>query len=106
ASRVVTTFGTGTFFTAVPPVSDGLHSPRTLPTAADGAGGPPLKVLRDLGQPPFFGLFTRDMSHPPAQLAAELDAQATTGAGTMREHLHWDRVERARSSSTAPTRTR
>jgi hypothetical protein len=40
-----------TFFTAVPPVSDGLHAPRTLPTAADGAGGPPLKVLRDLGQP-------------------------------------------------------
>src|SRR5687767_6947297 len=52
ASTVMTTFGTGTFFTAVPPVSDGLQAPRTLPTAADGAGGPPLKVLRDLGQPP------------------------------------------------------
>ena len=27
-------------------------APRTLPTGADEAGGPPLKVLRDLGQPP------------------------------------------------------
>jgi two-component system, NarL family, sensor kinase len=26
-------------------------APRTLPTGADEAGGPPLKVLRDLGQP-------------------------------------------------------
>jgi hypothetical protein len=26
-------------------------TPRTLPTGADEAGGPPLKVLRDLGQP-------------------------------------------------------
>src|SRR5487761_791062 len=52
AATVVTTFGPSTFFMAVPPVSDGLHSPKTLPTATDGAGGPPLKVLRDLGQPP------------------------------------------------------
>src|SRR6266568_7149159 len=27
-------------------------APRTLPTRADEAGGPPFKVLRDLGQPP------------------------------------------------------
>jgi hypothetical protein len=26
-------------------------TPRTLPTGADGTGGPPLKFLRDLGQP-------------------------------------------------------
>lgn len=44
---------------------------------------------------PFFGVFTRDMSHPAAQLAAEITAQAATGAGTLREHLHWDRIERA-----------
>ena len=37
---------------AVPPVlSDLVWSPRTLPTGADGTGGPPLKFLRDLGQP-------------------------------------------------------
>jgi hypothetical protein len=28
-----------------------LLTPRTLPVGADEAGGPPLKVLRDLGQP-------------------------------------------------------
>jgi polysaccharide biosynthesis protein PslG len=43
----------------------------------------------------FYGVFTRDMSHPAAQLGAELDAQAATGVGTLREHLHWDRIERA-----------
>jgi len=44
---------------------------------------------------PFFGVVTSDMSRPPAQLAAELDAHAATGVGTVREHLHWDRIERA-----------
>ena len=39
ASIIEATFATGTFFMAVPPVSVGLHSPRTLPIAADGAGG-------------------------------------------------------------------
>lgn len=39
ACKAVTTFGVGTFFTAVPPVPDGLQAPRTLPTATDGAGG-------------------------------------------------------------------
>jgi hypothetical protein len=43
----------------------------------------------------FFGTFTRDMSHPAAQLAAEMNAQAATGVGTLREHLHWDRIERS-----------
>ena len=37
---------------AVPPVPVGLQAPSTLPMAADGAGGPPFKVLRGLGQPP------------------------------------------------------
>ena len=44
---------------------------------------------------PFFGLLAPNMSHPAAQLAAEMDAHAATGVGTMREHLHWDRIERA-----------
>jgi hypothetical protein len=44
---------------------------------------------------PFYGLFAPNMSHPPAQLAAEFNAQATAGVGTLREHLHWDRIERA-----------
>lgn len=43
----------------------------------------------------FQGLFADNMSHPPAQLAADLDRQAATGVGTIREHLHWDRIERA-----------
>ena len=43
----------------------------------------------------FYGTFAPNMSHPPAQLAAEMDAQAATGAGVLREHLHWDRIERA-----------
>ena len=42
----------GTFFMAVPPVSDGLQAPSTLPAGADEAGGPPFKVLRASGQPP------------------------------------------------------
>lgn len=44
---------------------------------------------------PFFGLFSNNMSHPAAQLAADMNAQASTGVGTLREHLHWDRIERA-----------
>ncbi|MDX6680800.1 MAG: polysaccharide biosynthesis protein PslG [Solirubrobacteraceae bacterium] len=44
---------------------------------------------------PFYGVFTRDMSHSAAQLGAELDAQAATGVGSLREHLHWDRIERS-----------
>jgi hypothetical protein len=44
---------------------------------------------------PFFGLFGSNMSSPPGQLAADLDAQAATGAGTVRELLFWDRIERA-----------
>lgn len=42
----------------------------------------------------FFGLFSSNMSTPSAQLNATLDAQARTGAGVVREHLHWDRIER------------
>ena len=33
-------------------------TPRTLPTGADEAGGPPLKFLRDLGQPQATGVQT------------------------------------------------
>lgn len=44
---------------------------------------------------PFYGLFTTDMSHPAAQLAGEMDAHASTGVGVLREHLHWDRIERS-----------
>src|SRR5581483_4009352 len=39
AAAAVTTVGPDTFLMAVPPVSNGLQRPRTLPTAADGAGG-------------------------------------------------------------------
>jgi hypothetical protein len=49
ACKAVTTFGAGSFFTAVVP--DGLQAPRTLPTAADGAEGPPIKLLGGLGHP-------------------------------------------------------
>src|SRR3954452_16223354 len=52
ASKAVTAFGAGTPSLAVPPVSDGLQAPRTLPTAADWAGGSPRKALRGLGRPP------------------------------------------------------
>lgn len=44
---------------------------------------------------PFHGTFTTGFSRPPAQLEADLAAQASTGAGTLREHVHWDRIERA-----------
>ena len=44
---------------------------------------------------PFYGVFVSDMSHPTAQLGADLDAYAATGAGTLREHIFWDRVERS-----------
>lgn len=44
---------------------------------------------------PFYGIFAPDMSNPPAKLAADMDAYARTGAGTLREHLFWDRIERA-----------
>src|SRR5687767_150160 len=43
----------------------------------------------------FHGTFTTGFGRPAAQLEAELAAQAATGAGTLREHVHWDRVERA-----------
>jgi hypothetical protein len=43
---------------------------------------------------PFFGLFSTNMSNPAAQMAADMNAQAGTGVGTLREHLHWDRIER------------
>ncbi len=44
---------------------------------------------------PFFGTFTTDFSDPQPVLDQALAAQAATGAGTLREHVHWDRVERA-----------
>ena len=44
---------------------------------------------------PFFGLFAPNMSRPADQLAAQMNAHAATGVGTIREHLHWDRIERA-----------
>ena len=44
---------------------------------------------------PFFGLFASNMSRPADQLAAEMNAHAATGVGVVREHLHWDRIERA-----------
>lgn len=44
---------------------------------------------------PFFGLFAPHMSHPAAQMGAEMNAQAATGVGVIREHLHWDRIERS-----------
>lgn len=44
---------------------------------------------------PFFGMFTTDMSDPPAQLGADMSAHAATGVGLVREHLFWDRIERA-----------
>ncbi len=44
---------------------------------------------------PFFGLFSTDMSDPPAQLASDMGAHAATGVGVVREHLFWDRIERA-----------
>lgn len=43
----------------------------------------------------FHGTFTTGMSRPSAQLEGELAAQAATGAGTLREHVHWDRIERS-----------
>lgn len=43
---------------------------------------------------PFYGVFAPTMSLPAAQVNAQLDAQAATGAGVVREHLHWDRIER------------
>src|SRR5215218_10414014 len=43
---------------------------------------------------PYHGVFATDMSNPPARLAADMDAYARTGAGTLREHLFWDRIER------------
>lgn len=44
---------------------------------------------------PYHGVFATDMSNPPARLAADMDAYARTGAGTLREHLFWDRIERS-----------
>ena len=48
---VVTTCGIPSSW-RFPPVLPDLLTPRTLPTGADEAGGPPLKVLRGFGQPP------------------------------------------------------
>ncbi|HEV2776565.1 MAG TPA: hypothetical protein VGV90_13300 [Solirubrobacteraceae bacterium] len=44
---------------------------------------------------PFFGLFSSDMSDPPAELGSDMSAHAATGVGVVREHLFWDRIERA-----------
>lgn len=44
---------------------------------------------------PFYGLFASDMSHPAATLGSDMNAYAATGVGTLREHLFWDRIERA-----------
>jgi hypothetical protein len=44
---------------AVPPVLTDFLTPRTLPTGADEAGGPPLKVLRGSGQPLWAGVAAR-----------------------------------------------
>jgi hypothetical protein len=43
---------------------------------------------------PYHGVFATDMSNPAATLAADMNAYARTGAGTLREHLFWDRIER------------
>jgi len=43
---------------------------------------------------PFFGLFTTELDSAPAQMDAELNAQAATGVGLLREHVYWDRIER------------
>jgi len=42
----------------------------------------------------FHGIFTTNLNTPPAQVDAELDRQAATGAGVLREHVYWDQVER------------
>lgn len=44
---------------------------------------------------PFFGAFTTDLGLPAAQLEPQLDAQAATGIGVLREHVYWDRIETA-----------
>ncbi len=44
---------------------------------------------------PFFGMFTTNLDRPAAQLDADLDAHARTGVGLLREHVYWDRIERA-----------
>ncbi|MGH2866605.1 MAG: LLM class flavin-dependent oxidoreductase [Solirubrobacteraceae bacterium] len=48
-------------------------TPRTLPTGADGTGGPPFKVLRESGQPP-------QSPHPPLWVAAGSESSVTRAA--------------------------
>lgn len=43
----------------------------------------------------FFGMFTTNFDHPVATIEANLDAQSRTGVGLLREHVYWDRIERA-----------
>ncbi|HYF26503.1 MAG TPA: hypothetical protein VD931_12255 [Baekduia sp.] len=47
---------------------------------------------------PFFGILSNGHGLPTAKLTEELDGQAATGVGLLREHLHWDRIERSPGS--------
>ena len=47
---------------------------------------------------PFFGMFTTNLDRPIVELESDLDAQAATGVGLLREHLYWDRIERSPGS--------
>ena len=55
---------------------------------------------------PFFGLFSTDMSDPPAQLASDVGAHAATGVGVVREHLSGIASSAPPASSTSGTPTR
>src|SRR5438309_1763645 len=87
--------------------------------ARDGAGGPSsgtggqmyrtrmaglITVLAlVLGAPaaasaanPFYGIWTDHLSTTRAQEQADLDRQAATGAGVIREQIFWDQIERTK----------
>src|ERR1044072_9521363 len=42
---------------------------------------------------PFYGVWTDHLNLTRAQEQADLDRQAATGAGAIREHIFWDRIE-------------
>src|SRR5581483_4766280 len=69
AAAAVTTVGPDTFLMAVPPVSNGLQRTRTLPTAADGAGGTAAQTSTR----------SRTTSEPRKGDAASLGQKAVTG---------------------------
>lgn len=43
----------------------------------------------------FYGVWTDDLSLPRATRDAELDRQASTGVGVIREHVNWSDIERS-----------